>query len=99
MRKRLTVCVTIHAGYLLLALIVVAAENPRLLREIPVFLAGPLSLVGYLGSWHPWVSELGGQVLIIAFLTGCFVLLMSAHPFRPNLIGVTLTSLNHGRRL
>lgn len=82
---RFTVCVVNHAGYLLLMLGFVATTNMTLKEEGPILVAGPMSLLGRAGPRY--------EVASIAFITCCIILLMSAHTFRRNLIGVMLTSL------
>lgn len=92
LRGRFTVCAANHAGYLILMLIIVAI-NPKLTREIAYFMTGPLSFFGGLRYMSPDDIRFWTRLAILAMVTCCLVLLMSAHTFRRNLIGASLTAL------
>jgi hypothetical protein len=90
---RITVCLVNHAGYLLIALFFIVVVNSRLLQEIPAFIAGPISHYGSLGRPPHLVSRFWDQLFLTGVITAGMILLMSAHTFRRNWIGVILTSL------
>lgn len=86
LRTRLTVCLANHVGYLLVMMVFIMAVNTKLIRDALIFAAGPLSFWGR--GANPILN-----LFMVGVFTVCLLLLMSAHTFRRNLIGVILTSL------
>ena len=96
LQNRLTVLVVNHLGYLLPWAVLGIVWDDEAFRIIPALLKGPFSYFGRtlsVGGTFPRVDQSMVGILIIAFLAAPMVLLMCAHPLRPNLIGVILTSL------
>lgn len=96
LRRRITVLAVNYLGYYLALVGLGIVAEGKVLSIVPVIAKGPLSFFGYdypLRQSYPFVRDLPESVVIIGFLALPIFVLMCAHVFRRNLIGVILTSL------
>jgi hypothetical protein len=86
LRKRFTVFAVNHLGYLLVVVVLGLIWDDEIFRIAGTLVCGPLLYINF-------ANALWAGPFIISFLALPMIVLMGAHTFRPNLLGVMLTSL------